>query len=111
MLVTGIFHLPYDCGHPLSSFFAAAMASGLPDYRIHDIHGCIIPPTRPGLRGHPYKVLQVNNRRQRGESQFSGRFVKHWNKLPASIDTAPSFNVLKKRLDKVWTEIVPHLPY
>ncbi len=69
-----------------------------------------LPPARHGLRGHPYKVLQgASHRRKRG-SAFSVRVVKYWNKLPASVVTAPSVNVFKKRLEKVWTEVFPHLP-
>ncbi len=37
--------------------------------------------------------------------------VKYWNKLPASVVTAPSVNVFKKRLEEVWTEVFPHLPH
>ncbi len=37
------------------------------------------------------------------------RVVKYWNKLPASVITAPSANVFKKRLEEVWTEVFPHL--
>ncbi len=42
---------------------------------------------------------------------FSVRVVKYWNKLPASIVTAPSVNIFKKRLEKVWTGVFPHLPH
>ncbi len=57
------------------------------------------------LGGHPYKVLQgAIHRRKRV------RVVKYYNKLPASVITAPSANVFKKRLEKVWTEVLPHLP-
>ncbi len=37
--------------------------------------------------------------------------VKHRNKLPASVVTAPSVNVFKKRLEKVGKEVFPHLPH
>ncbi len=43
-------------------------------------------------------------------SAFSVKFVKYWNKLPASVVTAPSVNVFKKRLEKVWTEVFPISP-
>ncbi len=59
-----------------------------------------LPPARRGLRGHPFKILQG--------SAFSVRVVKYWNKLPASVVTAPSVDVFKKRLEKVWTEVFPH---
>ncbi len=70
-----------------------------------------LPPARRGLRGHPLKVLQgASHCRKRG-SALSVRVVKYWNKLPASVVTAPSVNVFKKRLEKVWTEVFPHLPH
>ncbi len=37
------------------------------------------------------------------------RVVKYWNKAPVSVITASSVNNLKRRLDKVWTEVLPHL--
>ncbi len=69
-----------------------------------------LPPARRGLRGHPFKVLQGVSHRRRRWSAFSVRVVKYWNKLPASVVTAPSINVFKKRLEKVWTEVLPLLP-
>ncbi len=36
---------------------------------------------------------------------ISVRVVKYWNKLPASVVTAPSVNAVKKRLEKSWTEV------
>ncbi len=56
----------------------------------------IVPPARRGLRGHPYKVLQGACHRRRRGSAFSVRVVKYWNKLPASVVTAPSVNVFTK---------------
>ncbi len=70
-----------------------------------------LPPTRRGLRGYPYKVLQGASHRRRRGSAFSVRVVKYWNKLPAFVVTAPSVNVFKKRLEKVWTEVFSHLPH
>ncbi len=70
-----------------------------------------LPPARRGLRGHPFKELQDVSHRRRGGSAFSVRVVKYWNKLPASVVTATSVNVFKKRLEEVWTEVFPHLPH
>ncbi len=70
-----------------------------------------LPPARRGHRGYPFKVIQGASHRQSRGSVFSVRVVKHWNKLPASVVTVPSVNVFKKRLEKVWTEIFPHLPH
>ncbi len=70
-----------------------------------------LPASRRGLRGHPFKALQgVSHRRRRG-SAFSMRVVKYWNKLPASVVTAPSVNVFKKRLEEIWIEVFYHLPH
>ncbi len=70
-----------------------------------------LPPTRRGLRGHPFNVLQGASHRRRRGSAFSVRVVKYWNKLPASVVTAPSVNIFTKRLEEVWTEVFPHLPH
>ncbi len=67
-----------------------------------------LPPARRGLRGHPFKVLQGANHRRRRGSARSVRVVKYWDKLPSSVVTASS---VKKRLEKVWTEVSPHLPH
>ncbi len=48
-------------------------------------------PARSGLRGHPFKGLQSASRLRRRGSAFSVRIVKYWNKLPASVVTAPFF--------------------
>ncbi len=70
-----------------------------------------LPPTRRGLRGHPYKVFQDKSHLRRRGSAFSLRVEKYWIKLLASAITAPSVKILKKRLEKVWTEVFPHLPH
>ncbi len=59
----------------------------------------------------PYKVLQGASHRRRRGSAFSVRVVKYWNKLPVSVVTVPSVTIFKKRLEKVWTEVFPHLPH
>ncbi len=69
-----------------------------------------LPPARRDLRGHPFKVLKGASRLRRRGSAFSLRIAKYWNKLPASVVTAPSVNVFKKRLEEVWTEVFPHPP-
>ncbi len=44
-------------------------------------------------------------------SAFSVRVVTYWNKLPVSVVTVPPVNItFKKRMEKVWTEVFPHLP-
>ncbi len=54
------------------------------------------------------RTLQSTSKCEPPPKAFSVRVVKYWNKLPASIVTAPSVKVFKKRLEKVWTEIFPH---
>ncbi len=56
-------------------------------------------------KSHSHKVLQGASHRRRSGSAFSVRVVKYWNKLPASVVTAPSVNVFKKRLEKVGLDI------
>ncbi len=70
-----------------------------------------LPPARRGIRGHSFKVLQGASHRRRRGPAFSVRVVKYYNKLPASVVTAPSANVFKKRLEKVWKEVFSHLPH
>ncbi len=68
----------------------------------------LLRPARSGLTGHPYKVLQGPSQCRRRGSAFSIGVMKYWNKLPVSVITAPSVNIFKKRLEKVWTKILPH---
>ncbi len=70
-----------------------------------------LSPARNGLRGHPFKVLQGACHRRRGGSAFSVRVVKYWNKPLASVVKTASVNVVKKRLEKFWTEVYYHLPH
>ncbi len=100
------------------SFLTTATASCRPDYRIQDIHSILgvdpnllcLPPTRRGHRGHPYKVLQGTSHSRRRGSAFSVRAVEYWNKLLASIVTAPSVKTFKEGLEKIWTKVFPGLP-
>ncbi len=62
-------------------------------------------------RGHAYKTLQGTSLRRRKGSPFSVRVVKYWNNPPASIVTVLFVTILKKRLEKVWTEVLPYLPH
>ncbi len=107
-LVTGMRHLPYEGRlqrlgrHSLQRrrlqadlITAFKIFTGLLDI---DPNLLFIPPTRRGLRGHPYKVLQRASHRRRRGSAFSVRVVNYWNKLPASVVTAPCVKVFKKRL-------------
>ncbi len=44
-------------------------------------------------------------------ASFSVGVAKYRNKLSVFVVTAPSVNIFKKRLEKVWTEVFPHLPH
>ncbi len=96
---------------PLWRKTAATTTSGWLGYRLQIFTGLLdidpnlfcLPPTRRGLRGRPYKVLSGASHRRRRVSAFLVKVVKYWNKLPTSVVRAPSVNVVKKRLEKVWT--------
>ncbi len=89
------------------SFLAAAMTDLITALKI--FKGLL--DIDPNLVFHPYKVLQCTSHRQRIGSAFSVKVVKYWNKLQASVVTAPSVDVFKKRSEKVGTEVFPHLPH
>ncbi len=75
-----------------------------------DTTSFFIPPVRPALRGHPFKVLQVPCRQLRRKSSFSTRVVKYWNRLPTPIVTAPSVNSFKRQFDSAWEEVFAEVP-
>ncbi len=120
-LVTGMHHLAYEerlqrLG--LHSLQQPRLQAGLfTAFKIFTSHLDIyrnllfLLLARSGRRGHPYKVLQGASHRQRRESAFSVRVVKYWSKRPDSVVTAPSVNVFKKGLEKVWIEVFPHFPH
>ncbi len=76
-----------------------------------DPNQVFLPPPQCGLRGDSYKALQGKSHHQLSGSAFSVRVAKPWNRLLASVVTAPPANILKKRLEKVYTEAFPHLPH
>ncbi len=69
-----------------------------------------LSPTRRGLRGHSYKEVQGATTDGDGQPFRKGLW-NHWNKLPASVGTVHSVKMFKKRLQKVRTEVYPHLPH
>ncbi len=69
-----------------------------------------ISPLRPGLIGHPFKVLQGPIRRFRRKLSFSIRVAKYWNRLPTPIVTTPSVNSFKRQLDSAWEEMFAEVP-
>ncbi len=68
----------------------------------------IIPPVRPGLRGHPFEVLLGPSQRKRRTSSFLTRVVKYWNRLPTPISTEKYF---KSQLVSAWEELFAEAPY
>lgn len=50
------------------------------------------------LRGHSMKLFQRRSRTQLASHFYSNRVVKHWNKLPDQIVSAPSVASFKKQL-------------
>ncbi len=113
-LITGMRHLPYEerlqrlglhslQPQRLRADLITEYSLNIPDDLIFkgllgiDPDLLFLPHARRGLRGHPYKVLQGASHRRRRGSAFSMRVVKNWKKLPASVITAPSVNVFKKR--------------
>ncbi len=62
-------------------------------------------PLDAAKEGTPTRYYKVR------ATAFSVRAVKYWNKLPVSVVTAPSVKRFKKRLEKVWTDVFPHLPH
>ncbi len=114
-LVTAILHLPYEerlqrlCLHSLQKrqlwadlITTFKIFTGLLDI---DPNMFFLPPTQRGLRGHPQGTSHL---RRRGTA-ISVRAIKYLNKLPASVFTAPSVYIFKKRLEKVLTQAFPHL--
>ncbi len=112
-LVTGMRHLPYE-ERLQRQRLRANLITAFKILKGHldiDTNLFFLPAARRGLGGHPYKVLQGASHRRSRESAFSVRVVKYWNKLPASVVTAPSVNVFEKGLEKLWTDVFPHLPH
>ncbi len=62
------------------------------------------------LDAHPYKVFQGKSHRRRRGSAFSMRVRKYWNKLPASVATAPFVNIFKKGWRKFGEKSFPISP-
>ncbi len=56
-------------------------------------------PTRAGLRGHIYRLLQGPSRLRRMSGAFSVRIVKFSNRISAHQVLAPSVSIFKKQLD------------
>ena len=53
-------------------------------------------------RGHSFKLYKHQSRLNLRKHFFSQRVVDVWNSLPDDVVTAPSLNMLKRRLDYHW---------
>ncbi len=100
------------------SFHAAATPKVRPDYHSQDIPGLLNFNPNCFSQSHSsrpcrayYKELQCTSHRRRRGPAFSVRVMKYWNKLQASVVTAPAVKMFKKRMEKVWTVVFPHLPH
>jgi len=60
--------------------------------------------TGDDLRGHSLKLSQARNTSRIRRMFFSRRVVRDWNQLPQHVIEAPSTNVFKNRLDKLWQQ-------
>ncbi len=103
-LVTGMRHLPYEERLQRLGLHSlqrrqhwADLITAFKIFKDIDPNLFFLPPVRSGLGGRPFKVLQGASHRRRRGSAFSVRVVQYWNKLPASVVTAPFVNVFKKR--------------
>ncbi len=72
-----------------------------------DLNPSDFRPPRAGLRGHTYRLLQGPSRLRRRSGAFSVRVVEFWNRLPAHLVLSPSVSILKKQVDRQWSEILP----
>ena len=54
------------------------------------------------IRGHPFKIIKQNCKKGVRKYYFKYRVTEQWNNLPLHIVIAPSLNVIKNRLDKLW---------
>ena len=54
-------------------------------------------------RGHNYKLKKRHCKTATRSNFFSFRVVAVWNNLPYKVVNAPSLNLFKARIDKLWS--------
>ena len=54
------------------------------------------------LRGHRYRLNKVLFRKDVRKHAFTARVTNQWNNLPDHITGAPTINIFKNRLDRLW---------
>jgi hypothetical protein len=59
--------------------------------------------TRPGNRGHSYKIYIQRAKLDLRKNSFSIRTTQIWNNLPEYVVAAKTMNTFKNRLDQHWS--------
>jgi hypothetical protein len=57
-----------------------------------------------GLRGHNHTLTHERHKNKKRKHFFTQRIVRVWNSLPYTLVNAPSLNIFKNNLDKLWSQ-------